>query len=98
VIEPRLSAAALTAQDVCAFMRNDEWIAIEFRNAQLAFIEQFAKIEFGGRFDPTVLAELFDLTSSRVRTIQANVQRKQWPPYRPPTLSDQQAFELCQMT
>jgi hypothetical protein len=59
VIEPRLSTTSLTAQDIRTLMHNDEWIAIESRIAQLAFIEQFTKTECGVTFDATVLAELF---------------------------------------
>jgi hypothetical protein len=83
VIEPSLSTTALTGQNLRAFTRNDEWIAIESRTTQLLFIEQFA--------------ELSELTRSRVRAIHAKVQRKQRPPCHPLVLSDEQEFELCQM-
>jgi hypothetical protein len=56
MIEPPLSTTALTVQDIRALMNRDEWIAIESRNAQLAFIEQFAKTECGVTFHTTVLA------------------------------------------
>jgi hypothetical protein len=92
-----LSTTSLTAQDIRALMRNDEWIAIESRNTQLVLIEQFAKIECGVTFDTTVLTELFELTLSRVRTIWAKAQRKERPSYHPPAFSDEQEFELCQM-
>jgi hypothetical protein len=84
VIEPHLSTTALTAQDIRAPMRNDEWITIEPRKAQLVLIEQFTKTECGVTFDSTVLAELFELARSRVREIRVMAERKQPPPYHPP--------------
>jgi hypothetical protein len=60
VIESRLSNTVLTAQDIRALMRNDEWVGIKCWNAQLVLIEQFAKTEYGATFDITVLAKLFD--------------------------------------
>jgi hypothetical protein len=96
VIEPRLPTTALTAQNIRALMRNDEWIAIEYRNAQLVFIEQFAKIECSVTFDTAVLAELFKLTRSCMRAICAKAQRNQRPLDRPPLVRDHE-FEPCQM-
>jgi hypothetical protein len=97
VIEPRLSITVPTAQDIPALMRNDQWITIESRSAQLVFIEQSAKIECGGAFNTTVPAELFELTRSRVPAIRAKAQRKQRPPYRLPAMSNEQEFERWQM-
>jgi hypothetical protein len=77
VIEPRSSTITITGQDICALLRNDEWIAIESRNVQHVFIEQLAKTECGVTFDTTVLAKLFELTRSRVRAIRAKAQRRQ---------------------
>jgi hypothetical protein len=45
VIEPRSSTTAIRAQNIRAVMRDDEWIAIESRNAQHVFIGQFARTE-----------------------------------------------------
>jgi hypothetical protein len=85
------------AQDIRALMRNDEWIAIESWNAQLAFIRQFAKTECGIIFDTTGLAELFKFTRARMPAVRAKRQRKHHPPYRPLALPDEQEFEPCQM-
>jgi hypothetical protein len=97
VIKPRLSTTALTVQDIRALVRNDEWIAIESRNCHLVFIKQFAKTKCGTTFDSTVLAELFELTRSRVRGIRAKAQRNQRSPCRPPAVFDKQESELCQI-
>jgi hypothetical protein len=97
VIKPPISTTALTAQDIRAVMRNNEWIPVESRNPQLMYIEQLAKTECGITFDTTVPAELFELTHFCVRAIRAKAQRKQQPPYCPPAVSDEHEFELCQM-
>jgi hypothetical protein len=47
----------------------EEWIAIESRNAQLVFMEEFAQKHCGVKLDTTCLAGGFDLTRSGVRTI-----------------------------
>jgi hypothetical protein len=97
MIEPRLSATTLTAQDIRALLRNDEWTSIEARNTQLVFLAEFAQTECGVMLDTACLADLFQLTCSRVRTIRAKAQRKQKPPHRPLALSNEQESELCQM-
>jgi hypothetical protein len=96
-IEARLSAAALTAQDIGALFRNEECIAIESRNAQLVFVEEFAQKGGGVTFDTTYLADAFDPTRSRIRTIRAKAQKKQRPSHRPLTLSNKQELQLCEM-
>jgi hypothetical protein len=77
-------------------MLNNKWIAIESRNAQLVFIEQFAKTKCGVTIDITVFVALFELTRSRVRAIGVKAQSQQRSPYRPLALSDEQEFELYQ--
>jgi hypothetical protein len=42
--KPRLSTTTLTAQDIRALMRTDQRTAIESRNGQLVFLEQFSKL------------------------------------------------------
>jgi hypothetical protein len=42
VTDPCSFATALAAQDIRVLTCNGEWIAVEFRNAQFSFIEQFA--------------------------------------------------------
>jgi hypothetical protein len=61
------------------------------------FIEQFAKTECGVTIDITVLAELFELTRSRMRAGRAKALSRQESPSRLPALSDEQELELCQI-
>jgi hypothetical protein len=66
----------LTARDICALLCNEEWIAREFRNAKLVFVDEFARTECGITFYTTLLSERFKFTYSRMRAICVNVQRK----------------------
>jgi hypothetical protein len=54
IIEPHLSATALTAQDIRALFRNEGWIAIESRNAQPVFLEELAQNNCGVNLMPPV--------------------------------------------
>jgi hypothetical protein len=97
VVEPGLSATALTAHNIRALLRNDEWIAIGYRNVQLVFIDEFTQTQCAVTLDTAALAEQFGLIRSRLQTIRAKGQRKQWRPHRPLALSDEQRFQLCEM-
>jgi hypothetical protein len=44
-IEPRLSITGLSAQDIHALLRADEWCALESRNQQVIFLYDFARDE-----------------------------------------------------
>jgi hypothetical protein len=68
-IEPRVSATALTVHATRALFRNEEWIPIESRNAQLVFVEESAQKGCGVTLDTACLTDRFELTRSRARTI-----------------------------
>jgi hypothetical protein len=97
IIESRLSATAPTAQDIRALFRNEEWISIESRDAQLVFVEEFAQKDCGVTFDTICLTDLFELTRSRIRTICTRAQKKQQPSHRPLALSNEQELQPCEM-
>jgi hypothetical protein len=44
-IEPRLSITGLSAQDIRALLRTDEWCALESRNQEAVFLYDFARSE-----------------------------------------------------
>jgi hypothetical protein len=94
ITKPRLS---LMPQDIRRLFRNDEWITIESRNTQLVFVEEFAQKDCGVTFDTTCLADVFELTRSRVRTIREKTQKEQQPPHRLLVLSNEQEFQFCEM-
>jgi hypothetical protein len=89
-LEPLLRVATLTAQDICAAMRSDQWNTLQSRNAQVAFLAEFAEREYGIQFLNLSLAEAFGLTASHIRTIPAKARKKQKSPHRPLSLTDDQ--------
>jgi hypothetical protein len=60
-------------------------------------MEEFTQKGCGVILDTTHLADVFELTRSRVRTIREKAQKKQQPPHRLLALSDEQEFQLCEM-
>jgi hypothetical protein len=76
---------------------HEEWIAIESRNAQLVFMEEFTQKGCGVTIETTYLADAFKLTRSCIRTIRAKAQKKQRPPHHPLALYNEQQLQLCEM-
>jgi hypothetical protein len=70
---------------------------VEARNAQVAFLLEFAATDHGIQLPSPTLAEVFGLMSSRVRTICAQAKKTQKPRYRRLTLSQHQQEAVCQM-
>jgi hypothetical protein len=59
----------LSAQDIQALHRNEDWNPWESRNAQVAFLSTYAEIDFGVKFPRGMLTNAFDLISFSVCTI-----------------------------
>jgi hypothetical protein len=97
IIEPHLSTTALTAQDMSAVFRNEEWIAIESRNAQLVFVEEFTQKGCCITLDTTCIADEFELNRSRVRAIREKAPKNQRPPHCLLALSHERELQLCEM-
>jgi hypothetical protein len=54
IIEPCVSVTALTAQDIRALFRNEEWTAMESRRAQLVSGEEFTQKTAASHMIPLV--------------------------------------------
>jgi hypothetical protein len=87
----------LTAQDIRAAMRNNQWNTLQSGNASVAFLPEFAERECGIQLPNISLAEAFGLTASHIRRIRANTRKKQKPPPRPLSLADGQEKAICEM-
>jgi hypothetical protein len=90
VLEPLLRATPLTAHDIRAAMTSDQWNTLQPRNAQVAFLAEFAERECGTQLSNLSLADAFGLMASNIRTIRAQARKKQKPPHRPLGLTDDQ--------
>jgi hypothetical protein len=94
---PLLQNTPLSGQDIRALLRSKEWTRLESRNAQVAFLAEFAEFDCGIRLPSTTIADVFGLTASRVRTICIKAKKPEKPPYRPLTLSVDKEGAVCRM-
>jgi hypothetical protein len=90
VLEPLLRVTPLTAQDIRAAMRSDQWNTLQSRNAQIGFLAEFAERECGIQLPNLSLAEAFELTAFHICIIHAKARKKQKLPHRPLNLTDDQ--------
>jgi hypothetical protein len=74
----------VTAQDVRALSRSDDWWALHSRNKQLVFFYEFVKTEYNRLLTSEVLGQAFGIESSQVRKIRSKAEtslsarRTQW--------------------
>jgi hypothetical protein len=100
VLEPMMRATLLTAQDIRVSMRGDQWNSLQSRNAQVAFLAEFAERECSIQLLNLSLAEAFGLTASHIHTIRAKArkkQKKQKSPHRPLSVTDDQEKAIREM-
>jgi hypothetical protein len=97
VLEPLLCATPLTAQDIRAVVRSDQWNTLQSRNAQVAFLAELAERQCGIQLLNPSLAEAFGQTASHIRTIRAKLRKKQKPPRRPLSLTNDQEKAIREM-
>jgi hypothetical protein len=69
-IERALCNTGVTAQDVPALLRSDDWCTSHLRNEQLVFFYEFVKTEHSGSLTSEVLGQTFGIESSHVRKIR----------------------------
>jgi hypothetical protein len=63
---------------------------LQSRNAQVAFLSEFAEREYGIQLPNLSLADVFGLTASHIHIIRAKARKKQKSPHRPLSLTDDQ--------
>jgi hypothetical protein len=68
-IERALCNTGVTAQDVRALLRSDDWCALHSRNEQLVFFYEFVKTEYIRSLTLEVLGQAFGIEPSHVRKI-----------------------------
>jgi hypothetical protein len=60
-IEPRLSIAGFSAQDICVLLRPDEWCALESRNQQVVLLYDFARNECSMSLPAAIIGQVFEI-------------------------------------
>jgi hypothetical protein len=65
-LEDNLPFALFSQQDISVLLRNRAWNALDFRNAQIVFLEEFTRNESGIQLGSGHLSDTFNLTCERV--------------------------------
>jgi hypothetical protein len=90
-IEPGLHTIGLSAQDIRALLRCNNWCASESRNQQVVVICDFVKRECNRKLSVDVLGHVFGMSPSHIRKIRSKAQNKPKSPYRPGALDEDQS-------
>jgi hypothetical protein len=89
-IERTLCKTGVTAQNVRALLKSDDWCALHSHNEQLVFFDEFIKTEYNKSLTSEVLDHAFGIEPSHVRKICPKAEKKMRPPYRPASLNEDQ--------
>jgi hypothetical protein len=73
-IERALCNTGVTAQDVPALLRSDDWCALHSRNEQLVFFFEFFKTECSRSLTSEVLGQAFGIEPSHIRKIRSKAE------------------------
>jgi hypothetical protein len=87
-IERALCNTGVTAQDVRALLRSDDWCALHSRNGKLLFFYEFVKTEYSRSLTSEALGQAFAIEPSHVRKIHSKAEKKPKPPYRLAALNE----------
>jgi hypothetical protein len=86
-IERALYNSGVTAQDVRALFRSDDWCALHSHNEQLVFFYEFVKTEHSRSLTSEILGQAFGIEPSHVRKVRSKAEKNPKPPYRPGALN-----------
>jgi hypothetical protein len=80
----------VTAQDVRALLRSDDWCALHSRNEQLVFFYEFGKTEYSRSQTSEVLGQASGIETSHVKKMRSKAEKNPKSPYRPAALNEDQ--------
>jgi hypothetical protein len=89
-IERALCNTGVTAQNVRALFRLNDWCALHSRSEQLVFFYEFVKTECNRSLASKVLGQVFGIEPPHVRKIRSKAEEKPKPLYRPAALNEDQ--------
>jgi hypothetical protein len=89
-IERSLCNTGVTAQDVRALLRSDDWGALHSSNEQLVFFYEFVKTVYSRSLTSEVLGQAFGNEPFHVRKIRSKAEKKPKSPYRPAAFNEDQ--------
>jgi hypothetical protein len=97
VLEPRLYATGVCAQDIRAMLRSPEWCALQSRNQQVVFMDDFIKNECGITLTAAALGAAFMIKGSHLRKIRSKAQNKSKAAHRPLALTEDDKSAVIRM-
>jgi hypothetical protein len=89
-IKPSLLITGLSAQDIRALLRADEWCALESRNHQVVFLYDFARSECSMSLPAAITEQVFKIHEAHVWKMRSKAQKTTRPGHRPFELSSEQ--------
>jgi hypothetical protein len=90
VLEPALTSAGRTAQDIRRLLRSDARRDLDSRNSQVVFLWEFSQSDGTIRFDTSDIAKIFNIQDHHASSIRHKGHLKKKPPFRQPTLDSHQ--------
>jgi hypothetical protein len=69
VLEPALTSAGMTAQDIQSLLRSDAWRDLDSRNSQVVFLWEFSQSDGTIRFDTSDIAKTFNIHEMQGKAI-----------------------------
>jgi hypothetical protein len=90
VLEPAITSAGMTAQNIRALLRSNAWRDLDSRNNQAVFLWEFSQSDGTIRFVTSDIEKIFNIQDHHVSSIRHKAYPKKKPPYRLPTLDSHQ--------
>jgi hypothetical protein len=78
-IKPYLSITGLSAQDIRALLRADEWCALKPQNQQIVFLYDFARSECPISLPAAIVGQVFEIHEAHIWKIRSKVQKTAQP-------------------
>jgi hypothetical protein len=97
VLEPRLYATGVCAQDIHAMLRSPEWCALQSRNKQVVFMDDFIMNELGITLTAAALGAAFMIEGSHLRKIRSKAQNKPKAAHHPTTLTEDEESAVIRL-
>jgi hypothetical protein len=96
VLEPRLYDTGVCIQDIRAMLRSPEWCAVQSRNQEVVFMDDFIKTECGMTLTAAALGAACMIEDSHLRKIRRKAQNEPKAAHRPLALTeDEEPAVIC---
>jgi hypothetical protein len=97
VLEPRLYATGVCLQDIRAMHHSPEWRALQSRNQQVVFMDDFIKNECGITLTAAALGATFMIEGSHLRKIRSKAKNMPKAAHRPLALTEDEESSVIHL-